>query len=278
MLLASWIDGRPTAALPADDRGLAYGDGIYETIRIVGGRSPLLDLHMQRLLRGADALRLPIDIEAMLAELRAFIAEQQVAGRGDCTIKLLLTRGSAGRGYRPLPEAQPRRVLLAFPPAAWPAANAVDGVALFECALRLGSSPALAGIKHLNRLEQVLARGEWDDERFAEGLLCDTEGRCIEGTMSNLFLVHDGRLLTPRLHRCGVSGVMRGFLIARALALGIPVSESDVTRADLDAANELFICNSNVGVWPVREVGTRRYAPGPVTRRMQAEFDLLWTR
>lgn len=278
MLLDSWVDGRPGAALPVDDRGLAYGDGLYETIRVAAGRSPLVELHMQRLLRGADVLQMPVDIDAIEAELRAFMAAQLAAGRGDCTVKLLLTRGSAGRGYRPLPEAQPRRLLLAFPPAAWPAANTVDGIALYECALRLSINPTLAGIKHLNRLEQVLARGEWDDDRHAEGLLCDVEGRVIEGTMSNLFLVHDGVLVTPRLHRCGVGGVMRGFLIARALALGIPVSERDVVRADLDAADELFICNSNIGAWPVRELAARRFVPGPVTRRMQAEVDILWKR
>ncbi|MFZ5722789.1 MAG: aminodeoxychorismate lyase [Pseudomonadota bacterium] len=278
MLLASWIDGRPAALLPADDRGLAYGDGLFETIRVVGGRSQLLELHMQRLLRGAGVLRLPLDIDEVFAETRAFLADQAAAGRGDCTVKLLLTRGSAGRGYRPLPEVQPRRLLLAFPPAVWPSTHAAEGIALYECTLRLSVNPALAGIKHLNRLEQVLARGEWYDDRYAEGLLCDIDGRVIEGTMSNLFLASDGVLVTPRLHRCGVSGVMRGFLIARALALGIPVSERDVTRADLESADELFVCNSNIGIWPVREIGSRRREPGPLTRRMQAEVELLWKR
>lgn len=278
MLLASWVDGQPAAVLPADDRGLAYGDGLFETIRVANGRSPLLELHMQRLLRGAGVLHLPLDVDLVAAELRAFMADQLAAGRGDCTVKLVLTRGSAGRGYRPLPEAQPRRLLLAFAPPAWPSANTTDGIAVFECSTPLGNNPALAGIKHLNRLEQVLARSEWDDTRHAEGLVCDVDGRVVEGTMSNLFLVSDGALVTPRLHRCGVAGVMRGFLIARALALGIPVSERDVARDALDAADEVFFCNSNFGVWPVRELGSRRRTPGPVTRRMQAEVALLWSR
>lgn len=278
MLLASWIDGQPGASLPADDRGLAYGDGLFETIRIAGGRSPLLELHMQRLLRGAETLRLPLDLDTVLAELKAFIAAQAQAGRSDCTVKLIVTRGSAGRGYRPLPEAQVRRALLAFAPPAWPSTHSEDGVALFECATRLAINPALAGIKHLNRLEQVLARAEWDDARYAEGLLCDAEGRVIEATMSNLFLGQDGVLVTPRLHRCGVAGVLRGFLLARALSLGIPVSERDVTRAELDASDELFVCNSNFGIWPVRELGQRRRAPGALTRRLQAEVVTLWQR
>lgn len=279
MLLAGWIDGQPGAMLPADDRGLAYGDGLFETIRVSGGRAPLLELHLQRLLRGADVLRLPLDFDFLLAEVRAFIRAQADAGRSDCTVKLIITRGSAGRGYRPLPEAQPRRILLVFAAPAWPSANREEGVALFECATRLAINPQLAGIKHLNRLEQVLARAEWDDARYAEGLLCDSEGRVIEATMSNLFLVMDGVLVTPRLQRCGVAGVLRSFLLARALSLGIPVDERDVARADLDLADELFLCNSNIGIWPVRECGSRRQLlPGPMTRRMQAEVDLLWAR
>lgn len=278
MLLASWVDGQPTATWPVDDRGLTYGDGLFETIRIAGGRAQLLELHLQRLFRGAGVLHLALDIDAMAKEVRAFIQAQVEAGRADCTVKLLVTRGSAGRGYCPLPEALPRRLLLAYAPPSWPTVNTVDGVALFECATHLGVNPALAGIKHLNRLEQVLARAEWSDDRYAEGLLCDVDGRVVEGTMSNLFLVLDGALVTPRLHRCGVAGVMRGFLVARALALGIPVSERDVSRAELDGADEIFVCNSNIGIWPVRELGQRRHVPGPVTRRMQAEVDLLWKR
>ncbi len=278
MMLASWIDGRPAATLPVDDRGLAYGDGLFESIRVVNDRAPLLELHMQRLLRGADALRIPVDIDFAQTELRAFMAEQQAAGHRDYSIKLILTRGSAGRGYRISDDPQPRRLLLAFPSMSWPAAHAADGIALYECTSRLSINPALSGIKHLNRLEQVLARAEWHDERYAEGLLRDVDGRVIEGVISNLFLVQDGLLVTPRLHRCGVSGVMRGFLLARALSLGIPVSERDIMRDELDAADEIFVCNSHVGVWPVREIGTRRIVPGPMTRRMQAEVDLLWSR
>lgn len=278
MLLASWVDGLPAATMPVDDRGLAYGDGLFETIRVGNGRMTLVDLHLQRLARGAEALRLPVDVDAILDEMRNFVRVQLDSGRGDFVLKVIVTRGSAGRGYRPLPEAVPRRLLLAYPPTTWPAANAQDGVALYECETRLGANPALAGIKHLNRLEQVLARAEWDDSPFADGLLRDVEGRVIEGTMSNLFVVREGGLVTPRLHRCGVAGVMRSFILARSLTLGIGVAERDVMRDELDAADELFICNSNIGIWPVRELGARRWSAGPLTRRLQGEVGLLWNR
>jgi len=279
MLLASWVDGQPAVSLPVDDRGLAYGDGVFETVRVRAGRMHLLDGHMQRLARGCDALGLLIDLEALQVELRGFVAAQGLAGRPDFTLKLIVTRGSAGRGYRPLPESVPRRLLLAYPAHTFPAANAQDGIALFECALRLGINPALAGIKHLNRLEQVLARSEWrDDQRYAEGLLRDCDGRVIEGTMSNICLVSEGTLITPRLNRCGVAGVLRGFLLARALTLGIAVSEREVNREDIETADEVFVCNSVIGIWPVRELGNRRWLPGPLTRRLQGEVELLWSR
>lgn len=279
MLLASWVDGQPAASLPVDDRGLAYGDGVFETMRVAGGRVALLDGHLQRLARGTDVLRLPLDIEAMQQEVKDFVAAQGTAGRSDFTLKVIVTRGSAGRGYRPLPEAVPRRLLLAYPPSVQPASHAQDGIAVHECATRLGSNPALAGLKHLNRLDQVLARAEWgDDPRWAEGLMRDADGRVIEGTMSNLFLVSDGTLVTPRLHRCGIAGVMRGFIVARALTLGIAVAERDVSREELDGCSEWFVCNSTIGIWPVRELGSRRWTPGPMTRRLQREIELLWSR
>jgi 4-amino-4-deoxychorismate lyase len=279
MLLASQIDGQPAANLPVDDRGLAYGDGLFETMRVRAGRVHMLEGHLQRMLHGAGVLRLPVDAESVRRDVQAFIAAQSDAGRPDFTLKFLLTRGSAGRGYLPLPEAVPRRLLLAYTPAVFQPEHAQSGVVLFECRQRLGINPSLAGVKHLNRLEQVLARSEWsEDPRYAEGLVCDAEGRVVEGTMSNLCLVTGDTLVTPRLHRCGVAGVMRSFLLARALTLGIAVSERDVPRDELGNADEVFVCNSQFGIWPVREIGKRRWLPGALTRRLQGEVDLLWSR
>lgn len=276
MLLASRVDGRPADSLPLDDRGLAYGDGLFETIRMVGGRAPLLEFHLERITRGAERLGMVVNPALLDDEVRAFIAGLGAAGHADAIVKLIVTRGSTGRGYRPPADATPRRLLLAFAAATWPAGNARDGIALFECSTRLAINPVLAGMKHLNRLEQVLARREWDGPAFAEGLLLDSEGRVVECTMSNLFMVVDGELVTPRLQRCGVAGVMRAFLMARALTLGMGLSERDVSRADLNAADELFVCNSGFGIWPVAHLGDRAWQPGPVTRSLQATVDALW--
>lgn len=273
MPFATWVDGVPASSIPVDDRGLAYGDGLFETVRVIQGRAPLLDLHLARLADGARRLAIGLDIAQLQAETAAFVVAQE---SGDFTLKILVTRGSAGRGYRADPAAVPRRALLGFPAADWPASHAGEGVALFECRLRLAAQPALAGIKHLNRLEQVLARSEWSEARYAEGLLCDEAGRAVECTMSNLFAVKDGCLLTPRLDRCGVRGVMRRWILDRAAALSLAAQEQDLLRGTLDGMDELFVCNSSFGIWPVRELGTRRWVPGPVTRRLQGEVGALW--
>lgn len=274
MLLGARIDGRPAEGLPLDDRGLAYGDGLFETIRVAGGRAPLLPRHRQRLADGCARLGLLLAHEQLRAEVDDFL-QVLASTQADFTLKVLVTRGSSGRGYRPVPGAA-RRILLAFPAAAWPPVWATEGIVLRDCAIRLGINPALAGLKHLNRLEQVLARGEWDDPVIAEGLLCDTEGRVVEGTMTNLFFARAGVLSTPGLSRCGVDGVLRRWLLEEAPAVGITVRERDVARGELDEADEVFVCNSSAGIWPVRRLGSREWVPGPLTRRLQAAVARLW--
>lgn len=280
MLLAARIDGQPATGLPLDDRGLAYGDGLFETIRVARGKMPLLDRHLARLLQGGARLGLSFDESILRTEVASFLAEEAagIASR-DCdgyTLKIIVTRGSTGRGYRPQPGAIARRILLLFPFVSQPPAHARDGIALYACRHRLAINPALAGLKHLNRLEQVIARAEWSDDVHAEGLLCDGEGRPVEGTMSNLFVVRGPSLQTPLLTRCGVAGVMRAWLLERAAAFSLDVSERDLSRDDLHDADELFMCNSQIGIWPVRAFEGRNFVPGPVTRRLQAAVDGLW--
>ncbi|KAF1071647.1 MAG: Aminodeoxychorismate lyase [Pseudomonas citronellolis] len=265
--MLAWVDGRPAQVLPLVDRGLAYGDGLFETIAVRNARPRLLERHLARLDEGCRRLRLPLDLTAFEAELMAFSA-----ALGNGVAKLIVTRGDGLRGYAPPVEAEVRRVLLGSSWPTYPATNSEDGVLLFPCATRLAEQPVLAGLKHLNRLEQVLARAEWSDARFAEGLMCDTSGRVIEGVFSNLFLVRDGQLLTAELSRCGVAGVMRAEILGRAHALGIPFSIRDLVLDELSAADEVFLCNSLYGIWPVRGYQQHSWPLGPITRKLLAHF------
>lgn len=263
-----WVDGKETNLVPPQDRGLAFGDGLFETMGFHGDRVPLLERHLQRLHDGARRLRIALDPEQTRDEILRFLAG---AGSDDGVIKLIVTRGDGGRGYRAEQGIAARRILLQRPRGAHPDAWWSEGVTIRHCETRLGSNRALAGMKHLNRLEQVMARMEWDDPQIAEGLMSDQKGRIVEGISTNLFLVSGGRLLTPAIEHCGVAGVMRAHILqVVAPQLALHSEEIQCERALLSAAQEVFLCNAVIGVWPVRQLGTARWPLGPVTRKVQA--------
>jgi len=263
------VNGRPAVEVSALDRGLHYGDGLFETIACPQGRARLLDRHLRRLAAGCARLAIaPIDPLAIAHEVR-----EVAAGADRAIIKVLLTRGPAtARGYNVSGDEQPTRITLRY---RWPeddVALGEQGVRVRIASMRLGENPALAGLKHCNRLEQVLARREWNDPQISEALMFSSSGALISGTMSNVFLVRDSMLLTPRLDRCGVAGVMRAEVLAAAAGCGIPAQERGLDETDLMRSQELFLTNALIGIRPVRDVAGRPLVPGPVTRQLQAEL------
>lgn len=261
------VDGCEVGTIDAVDRGLHFGDGVFETLVCRQGALRFLELHLERLRTGCRRLGLPAPDPATLrTELRALALP-----RRSCVLKLILTRGSAlRRGYGATGAERPRRVLLRYGLVSGTDPGAARGVRVRIARLRLGENPALAGLKHLNRLENVLARNEWHDVRIAEALLFSHAGRLVSGTMSNVFLVNEGRLMTPRVDRCGVAGVMRRVVLREALRCGLEASEAELDAAALARADEVFLTNARIGIWPVRALGERRLVPGPVTRQLQA--------
>lgn len=262
-----WIDGVPAAALPVLDRGLHYGDGLFETLAVKDGRIGLLQFHLDRLQDGCARLGMPMPSpDELRAELDAAAQSEQRA-----VLKLMVTRGEGGRGYRPPADARPRRILLRYPWPDYPEAWSREGVHLKVCDMRLAEQPRLAGMKHLNRMEQVLARAEWNDTHvYQEGLMLDMGGRVIEGTMTNVFAsLHEDVLLTPDLGRAGVAGVMRRHILEQAAKSGMQVKVTDLPLDGFLQADEMFLCNSIIGVWPVTGLAGRRYRVGSVTRGAQ---------
>lgn len=252
------VNGARAGQLPVHDRGLLYGDGLFETIAVRGGVPCLWQAHLDRLDAGAARLGIPAPAHGVWrAEARGLLA-----GSGDGALKLILTRGPGPRGYRPPADPRPTRIL-SFSPTC-PDGPSPAGVRVRLCALRLGSNPALAGIKHLNRLEQVLARAEWRAPEIAEGLLRDGAGHLICGTMSNLFLCTGGVVLTPSLDGCGIAGVVRGLVMDLCPQLGIPLRECHLTPADLAAADGAWLTNALIGIWPIGEWDGRALDPAAV--------------
>lgn len=265
------LNGERKHCIDFADRGFQYGDGLFETIEVRNGAPLFLDDHLARLHTGCKRLLIPCIDPAMLEqEIRQFCSEVKQA-----VVKLIVTRGQGGRGYR-LPESvQPSRLLSLHPYPDYPDSFYQAGVVVRVCKLRLGCNPALAGIKHLNRLEQVLARAEWDDEGIQEGLLLDYSGFVVEGTMSNVFYIKQGVLITPLIDQCGVRGVMRDIIISLAKQLSVQVQEKSCTLAELQQADEIFLTNSIIGLWPVRQLQKRSYSIGGLTRKLQSELQQL---
>lgn len=258
------VNGLPTEHIPVADRGLQYGDGLFETLAVDTGQLLLWDAHLQRLLAGCRRLGLPAPDIEILADESALLC----TGQARAVLKIIITRGPAARGYAPPPVATPTRILCRSPWPDYPAAHARHGVAVTWCATPLARNPRMAGIKHLNRLEQVLARDECAPP-YAEGLMCDTDGHVIAGTMSNVFAVTGDTLATPDLSQSGVAGVVRAQVLAVARERGLDCRELRLTPAEVEKAEELFLTNSIIGLWPVNRLGARTYPIGNVTQTIQ---------
>jgi 4-amino-4-deoxychorismate lyase len=260
-----WVDGKENGCLDPADRGLAYGDGLFETLRVEAGRVVFLDLHLARLQAGARALDIPLDSHLLLQELLRFLTNCPAT----CIAKIIVTRGSGGRGYLYSADLSPSIILSAHPLSAYPESFQAEGIDAVLCTSRLALQPRLAGHKHLNRLEQVLLRQELAGTSADEGLVCDMQGRVVEGVFNNVFMVRLGELLTPRIEAAGIRGVFREAVIQESAAAGAPVREDELYPDDFLAADEVFFCNSVNGVWPVKSLAGRHWAPGTVTRYWQ---------
>lgn len=234
------------------DRGFTYGDGVFETCCMINAKIPLWALHSERLMMSCKKLSIPVtcdEVHDFLAQLVSQIAHEDLIS---AVLKIIITRGQGGRGYGLPDNIKPTICIGIFPPANYPEYNYSKGVSVRVCAQRLGCNASLAGLKHLNRLEHVLARAEWKNDKFTEGLLFDTNNNLIEATMSNIFIVKQGSLFTPDLSEAGVAGVMRKLIIDElAPQLNLSVSIKKLSHHDLLSANEIFLCNSVFGVWPV---------------------------
>jgi 4-amino-4-deoxychorismate lyase len=255
--LATWIDGQPAPqARWTLDRALHYGDGLFETITVRGGGLRFEALHRARLEEGCRRLRIPIDSDAPWQQARR-IAQLHP----ECTLKLLVSRGDAvARGYTIVGSERPRVIALVH--AAPDEAEYPQHVRVVTLRSLLGENPQLAGLKHCNRLEQVLARQELQSvdcggQLAWEGLLGSSSGLLVSGTMSNVFLELDGEWMTPALESCGVAGVMRGVVLREAGALGLPIAARETSMAALGRCTSMFLTNARMGVRAVHELDGR---------------------
>lgn len=260
------VNGRAQDHLSARDRGLHFGDGVFETIAVDEGRPLCLQRHLRRLADGCLRLGMQAPEVATIEEECGRACE----GAKRAVLKLMVTRGVGGRGYAPDDNAAPTRIVARYPWPNYAPRCRTDGVAVRICRTRLGRNQRLAGVKHLNRLEQVLARMEENPTQCDEGLMLDDKDNVIEGIMSNVFALRGGRLCTPDLAECGVAGIIRELVLEASKELtGHEAQVVTMSIADLSSADECFLTNSLIGIWPVRAIEGQSKRAGPVTQRLR---------
>jgi len=258
------INGEPSQHISYLDRGLQYGDGLFETILVKNGQAIFLTEHLSRLQKGFIALGFQhLDLLQISTEIKQLLSDKDHGH-----LKIIITRGPGERGYLAPEKPQLTRIIL-FNKTDKLSTSKKTFVKLRLCKTRLSHQPALVGIKHLNQLDHVLARNEWRDMTIKEGLMFDTEKKLIEGTMSNVFIVHNGVLKTPDLRSSGIKGVMRSFLLKKAALENRPYQIGDFTVDDLISADEVFITNSLMPIWFVNQLlltdQCLNKKPGPVS-------------
>ena len=255
-----WINGQPGTSISISDRGLMYGDGLFETIAVRGSRPRFIEFHLDRLLLGCQRLQIAPPTRAVLH--RDLLAAAATVRHG--VLKVVLTRGPGPRGYA-LPETSE-------PTLAWGVAETAaarsGAITVRWCETMASVNPATAGLKTLGRLDQVLARAEWSGQAVTEGLMRDANCRLIGGTASNVFLVRDGQLLTPAVTSAGIAGVMRRVVLEQARTHGLSAQEADLEPADIRSAAEVFITNALTGIRPVHRLDEQLWSTGPVTQRL----------
>ncbi len=265
------INGKPDNRISVSDRSIQYGDGLFETIAYRNGQLEFLEAHLTRLIHGCERLTIPFhQLKQLKEELSIVLVE---LAENDAVIKIIISRGSGGRGYLADPSVEPTRIISTHPLPTYPESNKTAGITARFCQQRLSENISLAGIKHLNRLEQVLARNEWNDTDISEGIMLDQHDNVIEGTMSNLFIVKAGSLFTAQLNKSGVAGIIRAEILSLATVNDIPYTETIISKSALADADEVFICNSLIGIWPVTCIVNGKinynYPLGEITQQLQ---------
>lgn len=269
-LLFSSLDEDGISPLNLSNRALSYGDGIFETIRIVDGMVPLLDYHRARFLRGVEALALGSSLEMLKQfdqELERAVQSLQIIGHQSGLVKLFAIRREGGRGYAPAQPCITDIYLQAFELPNYQAEFYRTGIHLKLCHHRLSEQPALAGIKHLNRLDQVLAARELGDSQ--EGVMLDQQDHAVEGTKSNLLVFSGGKLFTPEIVSCGIRGTLLSALLAGELE-AFQLHEKPITMEDIYAADSLAMINSVFGIWPVARFEQAEYLIEPQCRELMS--------
>ena len=246
------INGVESNQIDAMDRGLAYGDGLFSTIKVQYGEVQLWAYHLQRLQLGTEKLYFPVIDWSQLTQEVTDVA-QSIADLKESVIKIIITRGSGGRGYSAEGCESPLRIISTSAYPEFYHQWQQQGIKLIQCESQLASNKQLAGLKTLNRLEQVLIKQELQRKQALEGIVCDNQGYVIETCSANLFIYLDNEWKTPKLDSSGVAGVMRRHIMTLALKAGINIIEEQIHIDRMSQAQAICLSNALMGIVPVNQ-------------------------
>ena len=265
------VNGDLNQTIKPLDRGLAYGDGVFRTMQTKGGMPVCWPLHYQKLVADCAAIGIVCpSADLLMHDFVQLLVEPDLESNKLGVAKIIISRGEGERGYKTPAVTCPSRILIQSTMPSYAPDMYTTGVDLHLCELRLAAQPKLAGIKHLNRLENIMARMEWRDDAAFDGLLLDQQDNAIECTMANLFARYGNQLLTPDLMQCGVSGITRERILSLASVLNLTVQVTQLPLARLMQADELLICNSLFGVFQVRSIQNTSWPQQALAKNFRA--------
>ena len=265
------INGSFNAIISPLDRGFAYGDGVFRTIKMIGGLPQLWPQHYQKLVADCAAINIVCpSAELLMSDLQQlFLADAEKVDLM-AVAKIIITRGEGNRGYTPPAITAPMRVVVKSPMPNYPESRLELGVQLTVCDTRLAAQPKLAGVKHLNRLENVLARMEWQSPDIADGIMLDMQDNVIECTSANIFARINDVLMTPSLTQCGIAGITRQRIMELAYTLHLKTAVETFNVDQLLAADEVIICSSLYGAWQVNQIADKTLKKGALAANIRA--------
>ena len=272
------INGSFDHVISPFDRGFAYGDGVFRTMKMVGGLPDNWPLHYQKLVADCAAINIVCpSAELLMSDLQQLFSPMDLSENQLTIAKIIITRGAGNRGYTPPAITAPMRVVTQSAMPQYPDIRFSEGVSLTVCETRLASQAKLAGIKHLNRLENVLARMEWTDAHMtngiADGIMLDSLGNVIECTSANIFARFGDTLITPSLHLCGVAGITRQRIIGLAHTLSLKPKIEVIDLPTLLSADEVIICNSLYSAWQVKSIQEKTIKTGMLAANIRAALN-----
>ncbi len=265
-VLRKMVNGRRQSSISVMDRGFNYGDGVFETLLLANKKPVLFNEHYQRLAKGCSVLGITCPDKTTLQQQFNELTDS-VSQNLQYVVKIIVTRGEAERGYKISETGSPNIVMILSESPAYSKAYWQNGVDICVCDTRLSGNKKLAGLKHLNRLDQVLARAEWDSD-YQEGIMLDNSDNVVEGVMSNIFIVEKGVLITPLIKSVGVRGVVRNNVLKLCDSANIITAEDCLSLDRVLAADEVFLTNSVIGLWPVKKIGTDVFTAGIITKKI----------